>query len=195
LPNPLKKRLQSELNKRLDLDIENILESPKLQLKVSPAELDKQLLDLYRWVADGPSGDVLRIIAGGQDVAFQDLYIKRQSRKERLRTSRKPPKLSGGFDFFDDSETERRTTSQWINQALKRNLAKKNTVPQKDTSTDPKQTSQTNQDKTEMSMSFYPSTLSPNSPARLKLTRSPLSVTPTQFCPKRNPSSSFSLLI
>jgi hypothetical protein len=184
------------LNKRLDLDIENILESPKLQLKVSPAELDKQLLDLYRWVADGPSGDVLRIIVGGQDVAFQDLYIKRQARKERLRTSRKRPKLSGGFDSLDDAETERRTTSQWINQALKRNLPKKNTVPsQKDTAPDPKQTSQTNQDKTKMSMSLYPSSLSPVTQARQKLTRSPLTVAATQFCPKRNLSSSYSLLI
>ena len=46
----------TELNKKLDLDIDDILESPKLRLNLSPAELDNQLLDLYKWVADGPRG-------------------------------------------------------------------------------------------------------------------------------------------
>lgn len=113
LPNRVKQSLVNELDKRLDLDIDFILQSPKLRLQLSPAELDKKLLELYKSVADGPRGDVLRIIGGGNDVALQDLYVKTKGRESRL------DPVSGG-----DPEEKERTTSQWVNSVLKRNLPK-----------------------------------------------------------------------
>ena len=100
----------------MDLDIDFILQSPKLRLQLSPAELDKQLLELYKSVADGPSGDVLRVIGGGNDVALQDLYIKRN--KGRPKSSQL---LLGPADT-ESTEYKKRTTSQWVNYVLKRNL-------------------------------------------------------------------------
>ena len=110
----------------MDLDIDRVLESPKLRLQLSPAELDKQLLELYKNVADGPSGDVLRVIGGGQEVALQDLYIK----KKFFRESAKNPQYFGNVSFGpfealgEDSDEEKRTASQWVNFVLRRNLPK-----------------------------------------------------------------------
>ena len=118
LPNRVKQSLVNELDKRLDLDIDFILQSPKLRLQLSPAELDKKLLELYKNVADGPRGDVLRIIGGGNDVALQDLYVKRKSRQSRL-----GPATGRG------TEEKERTTSQWVNSVLKRNLPKTEVGP------------------------------------------------------------------
>lgn len=115
LPNRVKQSLVNELDKRLDLDIDFILQSPKLRLQLSPAELDKQLLELYKNVADGPSGDVLRIVGGGNDVALQDLYIKTKNRSKN-RQSPLGPATS------EDTIEKERTTSQWVNSVLKKNL-------------------------------------------------------------------------
>lgn len=112
LPNRVKQSLVNELDKRLDFDIDVILQSPKLRLQLSPAELDKKLLELYKNVADGPRGDVLRVIGGGNDVALQDFYVKRKSLQSRL-----GPANSG------NTEENERTTSQWVNSVLKKNLA------------------------------------------------------------------------
>jgi len=110
----------NELDKRLDLDIDSILQSPKLRLQLSPAELDKKLLELYKNVSDGPSGDVLRVIGGGNDVALQDLYVK-----GKTRSSKNPQSFFGQFDALgDDSKEKERTASQWVNSVLKRNLPK-----------------------------------------------------------------------
>jgi len=111
LPNRVKQSLVNELDKRLDLDIDFILQSPKLQLELSPAELDKKLLELYKNVADGPRGDVLRIIGGGNDVALQDFYVKRKRRQSSLSPA------NGG-----DAQEKERTTSQWVNSVLNRNI-------------------------------------------------------------------------
>ena len=110
----------------MDLDIDRILESPKLRLQLSPAELDKQLLELYKNVADGPSGDVLRVIGGGQDVAFQDLYIKKKTLRERSKNSQYFGNVSfGPFEALgEDSDEEKRTASEWVNFVLRRNLPK-----------------------------------------------------------------------
>ena len=59
LPRPIQQSLVKELDKKLDPDIDKILESPTLHLKLSPAELDKSLLDLYARLSESPSGDVL----------------------------------------------------------------------------------------------------------------------------------------
>eukprot|EP00566_Odontella_aurita_P001677 CAMPEP_0113546674 /NCGR_PEP_ID=MMETSP0015_2-20120614/11934_1 /TAXON_ID=2838 /ORGANISM="Odontella" /LENGTH=897 /DNA_ID=CAMNT_0000447149 /DNA_START=463 /DNA_END=3153 /DNA_ORIENTATION=- /assembly_acc=CAM_ASM_000160 len=82
LPADLQQRLLKELDKRLDLDLDEVLQSPKLRLKLSPAELDKQLLEFYDSVTKGPRGDILRVIGGGNDVAMQDFYLKRQTMRE-----------------------------------------------------------------------------------------------------------------
>lgn len=71
LPKPVQDRLVSELNKRLDLDLDDILGSPKVRLSLSPAELDKQLLDLYEKVTEGPGGEAVRFVFGGEYTAKQ----------------------------------------------------------------------------------------------------------------------------
>ena len=130
LPDRVKDRLISELDKRLDLDIDRILESPKMRLQLSPAELDRQLLELYKKVTEGPSGDVFRIIGGGQEVAMQSLYIKNRA----IGKGGKDPQNFKSLKFGpfaalgDDSDEEKRTASQWVNLVLRRNLPK-NEVP------------------------------------------------------------------
>lgn len=127
LPSGVKHRLVNELDKRLDLDIDQILDTPKLRLQLSPAELDKRLLELYKDIAgNGPRGDILRIIGGGNDVALQDLYLRKQALKERAKNPGRSTTyaLSLGPTVLDDEATEKKTASQWVNLALRRNLAK-----------------------------------------------------------------------
>ena len=114
----------SELDKRLDLDIDRILESSKLRLQLSPAELDQQLLDLYKKVGEGPGGDILRIIGGGQEVALQDLYIKRQASRKRFKDPQNSRNVRfGPFEALGEgTEEEKRTASQWVNLVLRNNL-------------------------------------------------------------------------
>ena len=84
LPEDLQHRVVNELEKKLDLDLATVLASPKLRLKLSAAELDKQLLELYNKVSQSPSGDVLRVVGGGTDVGKQNLYVKQQARRGRM---------------------------------------------------------------------------------------------------------------
>ena len=85
LPKSIRDRLVTELDKRLEIDIDQFLDSPKLRLKLSPAELDKSLLELYDTVSESPGGDILRLIGGGGVVALQNLYMRRRSERERWR--------------------------------------------------------------------------------------------------------------
>lgn len=128
LPMKLRERIAADFEKELDLDIEEILESPKLRLKLSPAELDKKLLELYNGVSAGPGGDLLRIIGGGGEVALQNRYVRRQALKQRRPTNKLDLFPFGGsvmYDLDDTSTTESdRSASQWIRWALKRNLPK-----------------------------------------------------------------------
>ncbi len=159
----MKQSLVNELDKRLDLDIDFVLQSPKLQLQLSPAELDKKLLELYKNVADGPRGDVLRIIGGGNDVALQDFYVKRKRRESRLSPA------NGG-----DAQDEDRTTSQWVNSVLKRNI--------------PKNDREDKQDEMKMCLTSRHSRLFTHvSSCQTAFTK--------RLSPGRNPVSSFSLLI
>ena len=69
LPLDIQNRMLTELDKRLDLDVDELLSSPKLKLQLSPAELDRQLLDLYKAVTDNPSSDFMRtVLLGGKHV-------------------------------------------------------------------------------------------------------------------------------
>lgn len=141
----------SELDKRLDLDIDEILESPKLRIQLSPAELDKQLLDLYTKVADGPSGDVFRVIGGGANVGRQNLYMKQQARK----------RAGKGIDLFslptfadldDIMDGRDLTTTQWVKVALSRTMPKyRSSFTKKQTSLNAK-----NKDSTTMSLGCRP---------------------------------------
>ncbi len=140
LPNRVKQRLASELEKRLDLDIEKILESPKLELQLSPAELDKRLLDLYEAITEGPGGDLLRVIVGGNDVAFQTLYIKRNEARKRRQNAIGPRSVVFGPFDGNDKEDSAQTASQWVKRALRRNLPKKS-IPVSNSSPDKRQSS------------------------------------------------------
>jgi hypothetical protein len=87
----------------------------------------------YKKVAAGPSGDVLRIIGSGggrQEVALQDLYIKRHVEQQRAKNQRNEAKLSFGpfVALGEESGIEKLTASQWVNWALRRNLPR-NDVP------------------------------------------------------------------
>ena len=185
----MKQLLGNELEKRLDLDIDRILESPKLRLQLSPAELDKQLLDLYKKVADGPSGDILRIIGGGKEVALQDFYIKKQAARGRARNPRAADKITfGPFEALgDESDSGRLTASQLVNSVLRRNLPKTEIIPRDETyDSDEK-------DKSRMTMSLSvgshqrSQTWTRNAPRHISFTRHSVL--------GRNPSASFSLLI
>jgi hypothetical protein len=159
LPKSLRDRLVSELDKRLDLDLDEVLRSPKLRLKLAPAELDKSLLELYDMLSESPSGDVLRLIGGGGPVGLQNLYMKQQSQKKKRRQHFKPDI----FASFADIETKEsdRTASQWVRWALTRNLPK-----DKDGSVDLPQKSQISTDKREtphMCASFYSAAHKPSS--------------------------------
>jgi len=83
LPKDLQKKIVAELDKRLDLDLDEILDSQTLRIKLSPAELDKLLLELYNSVVQGPRGDVFRVIGGGTDVGKQFLYLQQQAKQEQ----------------------------------------------------------------------------------------------------------------
>lgn len=136
----LRDRLVSELDKKLDWEIGEILESPKLRLNLSPAEVDKSLLDLYTRAAEGTGGDILRTIGGGGPVALQHLYMRRQTMREFRRRRRSGRRYIDPIDFFpsllrqlDDQpipEDERkRTTRQWVRWALLQNIPKTGNVP------------------------------------------------------------------
>ncbi|KAL3924962.1 MAG: hypothetical protein SGILL_000718 [Bacillariaceae sp.] len=150
LPDRVKDRLVNELDKRLDLDIDSILESPKLQLQLAPAALDQQLLYFYKNVTDGPTGDVLRVIAGGQEVALQDFYIKSRAAKKAAKDPKELEKLNfGPFQALgDESDEDGRTASQWVNSVLRRTLPK-NELPISHSDEDKKK-----DDKSKMSMSL-----------------------------------------
>lgn len=135
LPKELQRRLTMELDKRLELDIDTVLASPKLRIQLSPAELDKRLLAFYNDVIRGPSGDALRVIGGGANVGMQNLYMKTQARKQRQR-ERLARTFDPAFDpvfnlpsFMEDGdETDEtnRTPTEWVTLALQRNLPLKN---------------------------------------------------------------------
>lgn len=192
LPNKVKQRLASELEKRLDLDIERILESPKLELQLSPAELDKRLLDLYKAITDGPGGDLLRVISGGNDVAFQTLYIKRNEAKKRKQSA--VGRRSIVFGPFDTSEKDEnaQTASQWVKRALRRNLPGKSIQISSSSVEDVQRVSSHPRDddkSTKLEMSLRPV-------AGFGQTKMMRSTTGNRFCPPRSASSAkFTLLI
>jgi len=128
LPKVLQMSLIEELDKRLDLDIEAILQSPKLRVQLSPAELDKRLLNFYNDVTGGPGGDVVRVISGGSvSVGRQHLYLKQKARKQRRRNELAHNRFSRSQfnEELNNTDENDRTPSQWVRTALNRNLPPK----------------------------------------------------------------------
>lgn len=126
LPKELQQRLVKELDKRLDLDVDTLLGSPKLRLQLSPAELDKRLLEFYNTVSESPSGDVLRVIGGGNNVGRQNYYLKQQALKKKYNkeSSQVPPQF-----IQDEGIGERLTVTKSIKKALERNLQETAFIP------------------------------------------------------------------
>jgi len=123
LPEDLQKRMLSELDKRLEVDVDSLLASPKLKLQLSPAELDKQLLDLYNAVAENPSADILRTVLGGAQVGRQGLYLKQQARKQKTLERLENGEKNALPQFLDDVGVgEYGSATSWIKKTLRRNL-------------------------------------------------------------------------
>lgn len=124
LPKTIRESLVAELEKRLDLDIDTFLDSPKLRFKLSPAELDKSLLEFYDNVSESPGGDILRVIGGGGSIGLQNLYMRRHAERERWRKM----KEGGALDifsssFFDDCALNKDgSVTQLVRRSLRRNL-------------------------------------------------------------------------
>lgn len=125
LPKDVQLRLISELDKRLDVNLDELLDSPKLRVKLSPAKLDKLLLELYDNVTKGPSGDVLRVIGGGANVGRQAQYIKQQQRTASMQDQDNSPILD--FTSFASNVAEASTPTSLVKRALKRNFPQKRT--------------------------------------------------------------------
>jgi hypothetical protein len=121
----MRESLVAELEKRLDLDIDTFLDSPKLRLKLSPAELDKSLLEFYDSVSNSPGGDILRAIGGGGSIGLQNLYMRRHAERERWRKMKEGVALDiFSSPFFDDDSAENKgeTVTQLIRRSLRKNL-------------------------------------------------------------------------
>jgi len=116
LPKELQHRLITELDKRLDVDLDELLSSPKLRVKLSPAKLDKRLLELYDSVIEGPRGDVFRVIGGGATVGRQNLYLKQQQSK-LVKSQHQGKSL-----VMDTARVEHSNPTSLVKRALKRNL-------------------------------------------------------------------------
>jgi len=148
LPKEVQTRLIKELDRRLDLDVDTLLGgSPKLKLQLSPAELDRRLLEFYNDIAGGPRGDVLRWIgAGGSTtVSAQYLYLRNQDWKkwqeEQVKWQQQSDDSGDNDDdrentvvtnvpqFLEDVGAGRGpTATKWIKRALKRNLQQTTTT-------------------------------------------------------------------
>jgi len=132
LPKELQNRLITELDKRLDVDLDELLSSPKLRVKLSPAKLDKLLLELYDSVVEGPRGDVFRVIGGGSTVGRQVLYLEEQQ-KSRLAAESQltQPSEDDDVEILSDGAAaadEASSPTSLVKRALKRNLPPKGTT-------------------------------------------------------------------
>jgi len=116
-PSFIEQKIVSELDKRLDLDLDEILNSPKLRFKLSPAELDAQLLDLYTSLTQGPGSDAIRSILGGEDVAKQSLKSRKRGKTKTLKNPK--PVFSPDPNFSIEKEL---IPQKLVENTLKRNF-------------------------------------------------------------------------
>ena len=124
LPGDLQSRMMNELDKRLELDVDELLSSPKLKLQLSPAELDRQLLDLYNSFTDSPSCDIFRLAMGGVSVGRQSYYLKQQALKAKAEARKESGEGKAAVPQFleDVGVDEYGTATKWIKRTLRRNL-------------------------------------------------------------------------
>lgn len=151
LPPDLQNKVLADLDKRLDIDIDSILESPTLRLQLSPAELDKRLLNFYTKVTDGAGGDVIRMAGGGSVVGRQTLYMKQQAQKHRRQEAQ--PLDPPAWAQMDKPEADDTRVTQLVKRALRQNLPSRsgNFVPGAKSALN---TQAKNQDKTQMSICY-----------------------------------------
>ena len=155
----MRESLIKELDKRLDLDIDKLLTSPTLEVKLSPAALDKQCIELYEYIAAGPSGDVLRIIGGGQEVAMQHRYMKRQALKQLQADRARNVTTPFFFNIMNNTAEKEGSASQQVRWTMRRNLPRNSTgtlpthfsLPQ---NSDSKQKTATQKEENNMRMSI-----------------------------------------
>jgi len=122
LPIPLRKRMVAELDKRLDFNIDEILASPKLRFQLSPAQLDKNLLDFYDKYPHGQYGDLIRVIFGrGVDVGRQNHYLRQQASKLKRQQQMVESKKRLGHRSSKKNREDFMISSK-IRSALERNL-------------------------------------------------------------------------
>lgn len=115
----------AELDKRLDLDIDALLESPTLRVKLSPAELDKQLLELYDAISESPGGDILRVIGGGGPIGMQNLYMRRHAERKwwrRMKSGQAALDIFPSYVDDDDIAQAGGSASQRVRWSLRRNI-------------------------------------------------------------------------
>jgi len=120
LPQRTKEQLIAELDKRLNVDLDDLLSSPKLRVKLSPAKLDKLLLELYDGVIQGESGDIFRVIGGGANVGRQNRYVKQQTRLAKNQMKQ---------DLAADIAPHALTPTSLVKRALRRNLPREDRAP------------------------------------------------------------------
>ncbi len=114
----------AELDKRLDIDVDELLSSPKLKFQLSPAELDRQLLDLYNAIIDNPGSDIIRTVLGGANVGRQSYYLKQQALKAKRTAKLESSESKAAMPQFleDVGIGENATATTWIKRTLRRNL-------------------------------------------------------------------------
>jgi digalactosyldiacylglycerol synthase len=125
LPLELQEKMLGELDKRLDLDVDELLGSPKLKIQLSPAELDRQLLDLYNTISENPGADIFRTVMGGANVGRQNMYIREQMRKESKARALQERRSGNTVipQFLDDvGGGDTRSATKWVKKALRRNM-------------------------------------------------------------------------
>lgn len=123
-PESIEQRIVSELDKRLDLDLDEIVSSPKLRLKLSPAELDAQLLDLYNSLSQGPGGEAIRSTFGGEYVKKQNLRTQKKQQNISPKILKNPkPVFAPDSDFLEDWANENAFAPEdWVKTTLRRNF-------------------------------------------------------------------------
>ena len=136
LPLKFQKEIIDRLDKQLDLNLDEILSSPKMRLQLSPAELDRRLLEFYDSMSKSPSGDILRIIGGGANVGAQNRYLKRQAKEQQKNKQKTESSIFNGGAFFpgdvhfDILESDESSPVTMVQKALRRNF-RSNSVKEK----------------------------------------------------------------
>jgi hypothetical protein len=105
--------------------LDELLSSPKLRLRLSPAELDKTLLELYDTISESPGGDILRVIGGAGSIGLQNFYMRRHAERKRWQEIREgiAPELFPSFTIDEEkNEDATRSATDLVRRVLERHL-------------------------------------------------------------------------